>query len=263
MDEARLSAQSIVTYTNLVKLVVASALDEDGEQLFPRKWSNEFIDLPVIENQYQPAFTVENVPSILEKAKGPYQVLYALLAGTGLRIGEAFGLEIKHLSSDCRTITVEQSCFGCSVQKPKTKNAYRQVDLCTPLAGLLKSLVGNRQSGFVFANHAGHPLSQTNVLRRSLHPILKELGVNRTGFHAFRRFRNTFLRNYTACPDGLRRFWLGWGDEGMSGHYDKICEDSAFRREVAEKVAVGFAVPASMSPMSPRKSVTKAEQITA
>jgi hypothetical protein len=55
----------------------------------------------------------------------------------------------------------------------------------------------------------GKPLGQSNILRRSLHPVLEKLGIQRCGFHAFRRFRNTYLRNYTSCPNGLRNFWLG------------------------------------------------------
>ena len=45
-DEAGLSAKTINTYIGLVKLVIASALDENGEQLFPRKWNHEFLDIP-------------------------------------------------------------------------------------------------------------------------------------------------------------------------------------------------------------------------
>jgi site-specific recombinase XerD len=191
MHAANLSPQTITTYVNLVKLVVGSAIDENGEQLFPRKWNNEFIDLPVIENQKQPTFTAETMSAIVEKAYGQDQVLYALLAGTGLRVGEAFGLEVKHLSADCRTITVEQSCWQKKIQTPKTKSAYRQIDVCSELAKLLQQFIGDRKSGLVFVNGTGKPLSQTNVIRRSLHPILEELGVEKTGFHAMRRFRTT------------------------------------------------------------------------
>jgi hypothetical protein len=74
--------------------------------------------------------------------------------------GEAFGLEVKHLSPDCRTITFEQSCWEGDIQTPKTKNAYRQVDLCTPLADLLKAPIGDRQSGLVSTNAAGRPMSR-------------------------------------------------------------------------------------------------------
>ena len=41
MHEAGLSPKSIMNYIGLVKLVVASALDNNGEQLFPRKWNHQ------------------------------------------------------------------------------------------------------------------------------------------------------------------------------------------------------------------------------
>jgi integrase len=262
MHAANLSPQTMTTYVNLVKLVVGSAIDDNGEQLFPRKWNNEFIDLPVIENQKQPTFTAETMSAIVEKAYGQDQVLYALLAGTGLRVGEAFGLEVKHLSADCQTITVEQSCWGKSIQTPKTRSAYGQIDVCPELANLLKQLIQDRQSGLIFANGAGGPLSQTNVIRRSLHPILEELGVEKTGFHAMRRFRTTWLRKQRT-PEDLIRFWLGHAKSSMTDGYSKLADDIEYRREVVEKIGTGFTVPTSMRPMVPRIRKEKAQLIAA
>jgi integrase len=260
MHEAGLSPKTINNYIGLVKLVIASAIDDDGEQLFPRRWNSEFLDMPVVQNQHQPTFTAEMMNSIVQKANGQEQVLYALLAGTGLRVGEALGLEVKHLSADCRTLRVEQSCWEGDIQTPKTRNAYRQVDLCNSLAKLLKAFVRDRQSSLIFTNRAGKPLSQTNVLRRSLHPILKELGVNKAGFHAMRRFRTTWLRKQRA-PEDLIRFWLGHAKESVTDGYSKLDNDVEFRLEVAEQVGAGFEVPASMRPVRPRKTVEKGIEV--
>jgi integrase len=184
------------------------------------------------------------------------------LAGTGLRVGEALGLEIKHFSADCRNITVEQSCWEGNIQSPKTRNAYRQVDLCSSLADLLKAFIGKRQEGLVFTNRAGNPLSQPNVVRRSLHPILTELGVAKTGFHAMRRFRTTWLRKQRT-PEDLIQFWLGHAKSSVTDGYSKLAEDLEYRHEVAEQVGAGFAVPASMRPMRPRKAVKKEMEVAA
>ena len=262
MHAANLSPQTMTTYVNLVKLVVGSAIDDNGDELFPRKWNNEFIDLPVIENQKQPTFTAEAMSAIVEKATGQDQVLYALLGGTGLRVGEAFGLEVRHLSADCRIITVEQSCWGKSIQTPKTKSAYRQVDVCTELAKLLKQFIGDRRSGLLFANRIGGPLTQTNVVRRSLHPILEELGVEKTGFHAMRRFRTTWLRKQRT-PEDFIRFWLGHAKSSMTDGYSKLADDMEYRYEVAEKIGAGFSIPASMRPMVPRIRKRKVELVAA
>ncbi len=259
MHEAGLSPKTISNYIGLVKLVVASAIDNNGDELFPRKWNHEFLDLPLVENQHQPTFTPETMTSVVQKADGQEQILYSLLAGTGLRIGEAFGLEVKHLSADCHTITVEQSCWEGDIQTPKTKNAYRQVDLCTALADLLKAFIGDRQSGFLFANGAGKPLSQTNVVRRSLHPILEEIGAEKAGFHAMRRFRTIWLRKQRA-PEVRIKFWLGHAKQSITDGYSMLAQDVEFRREVAEKPGTGFEVPASMRPMRPRKSAEKRKE---
>jgi hypothetical protein len=43
MSAAGLSAKTIVNYVQVAKLVVASAVDEEGEQIYPRKWNHDFI----------------------------------------------------------------------------------------------------------------------------------------------------------------------------------------------------------------------------
>jgi hypothetical protein len=125
---ASLSAASIRDYMNIVKGVVASAINEDGEELFPRKWNEAYIDAPVIDAQPQPSATSDGVKAIVAAAKGQYQMLYALLAGCGpLRVGEALGLEIdKHISSDFRTLAVAQKAKRGIIQPYlKTKNGIR------------------------------------------------------------------------------------------------------------------------------------------
>jgi hypothetical protein len=47
MVEASLSPKTVNTYSQVVKSVVASAVNEEGEQLFLRKWNHEFVDMPV------------------------------------------------------------------------------------------------------------------------------------------------------------------------------------------------------------------------
>jgi site-specific recombinase XerD len=264
MAECGLSPKSIETYIGLVKLIVASALDEDGNELFPRKWNHEFMDMPMVEKQKQrrPAFDAQTVSAIVKKTSRAEQVLYALLAGSGLRIGEALGLEIRHISPDRRAVTVEQSCWRRRLQEPKTRNAYRQVDLCSPLAGLLKSFIGNRQSGLLFQNRKGKPLCKDNLRNRSLHRILEELKVEKTGFHAMRRFRATWLRKQ-GVPEDLIKFWLGHAEKSVTDGYSRLREDVEFRGEVAEKIGTGFALPAPMRPMRPKISNAEKREVTA
>ena len=108
-------------------------------------------------------------------------------------------------------------------------------------------------------------MSQTNLLRRSLHPILEKLGVEKTGFHAMRRSRTTWLRKNRA-PEDLIRFWLGHANKSVTDGYSKLDEDVEYRKEVAEKVGLGFqisTVKADVAPNAPRISVEVLEACAA
>lgn len=250
MVKAGLSPKTVNTYSQVVKSVVASAVNEEGEQLFPRKWNHEFVDMPVVDKSKQntPHFTSEVITGILASSKGYKQMFCALLGGTGLRAGEALGLEVdKHISVDFRTLYVRQKVRRGQLEDfLKTEGGRRDVDLCPALAEMLKKYVGERTSGFLFHNKNGNSFSQTNLLRRGLHPALKKLGQPKAGFHAFRRFRTTWLRK-NRTPEDLIRFWLGHADESVTDGYSKLREDVEYRREVADKIGLGFEI----SPQTP------------
>jgi integrase len=240
-----LAPATIRDYASWVKDVVASAIDENGEEKFPRKWNADFIDAPRVREQKQPAVTAEGVSGILRYAGGQYQMLYALLAGCGpLRVGEALGLEIKHISADFRTLQIEQKAKCSEIQDYlKTPAGKRQVDLCGLLAEMLKDHVGPRTSGLVFPNKAGKPLDQANIKVRSLHPILNHLALPLGGFNIFRRFRRTHLTKFTDCPKELKHYWSGHAPEHVSERYIKLGQEREFRLMWAEQIGMGFELP--------------------
>jgi hypothetical protein len=59
MLDAGLSTQSIVNYTKVAKMIVASAVSSEGDQLYPRKWNHDFIGIPILrcEEQHRPTIT--------------------------------------------------------------------------------------------------------------------------------------------------------------------------------------------------------------
>jgi integrase len=135
-----------------------------------------------------------------------------------------------------------RSVWNGQMQTPKTANAFREVDLHPSLAALLKAYVGRRTTGLLFSTAAGKPISQTNILKRSLHPVLKAIERDKAGFHSFRRFRTTWLRKNRA-PEDLIRFWLGHADKSVTDGYSKLKDDLAFRQLCASNVGLGFALP--------------------
>jgi integrase len=222
-----------------VKLIVASRLSEQGEPENPRTWNSNFLDLPIIGNQRQPCFSSADVVSIIKASNGQRKALYALLAGSGLRIGEAIGLEKQHISSDFRIISVRQSVYNGIVQSPKTSSGVREVDLSPELADLLKGTLGPIHGGFVFHTSNGSPLHQSNLLRRDFHPLLRRLWIEKQGFHGFRRFRVTCLRKQRTSED-LLKLWLGHSSGNITDRYSKVGLDISFRQEVSARTGLGF-----------------------
>lgn len=142
------------------------------------------------------------------------------------------------------------------------RNGYigvREVDITDSLAELLHDHLNGRRTGFVFRTAAGTPLARSNVLRRSLHKILGEMGREKCSFHAFRRYRVTHLRKQRV-PEDLLRFWIGHADGSVTDGYSKVKEDVEFRGFTAEQAGLGFHMPtvapklpvAPIAPIAPK-----------
>ena len=237
MAAAGLSPKTIVNYALVVKLVVASAVDGDGDQIYPRKWNHDFIGLPIVEpsKQRRPSITQAEVEQILSATSKRWAMLFALLAGTGLRIGEALGLKTTDFSDDCSVMQIKRSVWHGREQAPKTPNAVRVVDIPEPLALVLREHVAGRD-GYLFTTKNGNPLDSRNVLR-ALHATDKKVGL-----HAFRRFRAETLRR-ARVPEDLTKLWLGHSKQTVTDLYAIGLEkDEAWRREWCERVGLGFSL---------------------
>jgi len=252
MVKVGMSPKMVANVVQLAQMVVASAVNENGEQIYPRKWNHEFMDLPEVKNQRQPSHSSETMTAIAAGSEGREQMLYVLLGATAIRFGEALGLQIEeHISDDFSTLYIRQKVRNGRVQSfLKTENGVRDIDLDPTVAAMLKKFIGNRTWGFVFCSKNGLPLLQSNVLRLSLHPLLKRLGQPNSGAHAFRRFRTTWLRKQHA-PEDLIRFWLGHANKTITDLYSKLREDVAFRKKVAEQVGIGFELPGEIPEPAP------------
>ncbi len=252
MKQAELSDKTIVNYIHVLQSVIASVVNGEGEQVHPRTWDSHFIGLPVVNprKQNRPTRTAKEIEKILAAVAGRYRVLYALLAGSGLRIGEALAIrlgplseEYSTISEDCSTIYIRQAVWRGKEQDPKTDAAVRDVDVPKELAALLSEFVGDRREGFLFCSTSGKPLSSRNVLRDNLHPALLALKQPRAGFHCFRRFRESVLQMSDA-RNLLIDYWMGHENRDMGTRYAKqLIENIEWRKEWAEKVGLGFKLP--------------------
>jgi integrase len=273
LDAKKLSPKTVIEIIGFVKIVVASIVDDEGTPIYARTWNHEFMDMPVLGKQSQVAFEAPEIEKFIARARKRESVLYALLAGTGLRIGEALAIRISGtdeqtvISPDCRTIFVRKSIYNSTEQEPKTADAIRDVDVCSELASFIEAYIDKRKDGYLFCSDSGKPLLQRNILRDSLHGIQKgraELQSYRTvngtevkhilfpaipgvrkdteGFHAFRRYRSTHL-DLSEVPRGMAQFWLGHADKNITDRYVKMQGRIKERQTWAEKVGLGFKLP--------------------
>ena len=225
-----------MNYVQIVKMVVASAVNDEGDGIYPRSWNHDFIGLPIVqkEEQHRPTINEMELCETVSSMKERYAVLFSLLAGTGLRIGEALGLKTSDLSPNCRVFHVRRSIWRGKEQAPKTPNAIRVVDVPGPLAQVLWQY-SRGKSGYLFATVTGRPLLARNVLR-ALHGTGK-----RIGFHAFRRCRAAVLRK-AQVPEDLITLWLGHARTLTDRYAAQLRDDDQYRSEWCERAGLGFSV---------------------
>ena len=234
LSVAGLAPKTIVNVVTVVKLVVASAVDEEGDQLHPRVWNHEFIQLPLVikEKQNRPTITETEISALLKNVNERYAVLVALVAGTGLRIGEALALRTEDFDPDCHVLYVKRSVWHRCEQAPNPPNAIRLVDVPESLAQVLCPYIKGT-TGHLFTTRAGRLLDSRNVL-----DVLQRAG-RQGGYHAFRRFRFAVLRK-AGVPDDLIKLWLGHSQNLIDLYAAQLRYDETYRREWCEKAGLGF-----------------------
>jgi integrase len=163
-----------------------------------------------------------------------------------VRISEALALEAKHFVNDGRTIQVRQQVDRDRpriVQYVKTDAGLRDVDLCTTVAEYLQAFI-NSKNGLLFETRNGTPYLHNALQRRWLTPRLEAMGIDEKGmgFHAFRRFRKTWLRGKRVQED-INNFWMGHAPETMSEIYSRLDLELDLRLAEAQSMGVGFEVP--------------------
>jgi len=84
--------------------------------------------------------------------------------------------------------------------------------------------------------------NDTDILKHSLHPILKKLGLQQGGLNIFRRFRITRLET-AEVPAALQHTWSGHAKSHVSEVYKKLLKQREWHLRWAEKTGTGFTLP--------------------
>lgn len=151
----------------------------------------------------------EQLDAILRVAHPDHRALFRLLAGTGLRWGEAAALRRGDLRLDgSRPAVRVRRALGKPTRRdqdrarrdgtepaprwkrPKSRHGEREVPISPGLAvelrRHLRAMPPANAEALAFPSKAGTPLRHENVRRRYLRPATEEAGAAWAGFHTFR-----------------------------------------------------------------------------
>ena len=229
----------------VIKQVIKSATDSEGNELYPKTWNEGFIDAPAVvpTAQKAPLLPLESLLQAISGGSKQTQAFYALLAGSGLRLAEGIALRqgvddgvATFWDRDNGRIHVRTQVQNGAETAPKTAAGVRTVDLDPRLnVFLLKNLTS--APGLVFRN------SRQGFLNpKKLYQDAYANGIV-IGFHSFRRFRVTHLRSITSLPEDLIQFWTGHASKSITDRYSKLAQDVQFRQFWCAKAGIGFELP--------------------
>lgn len=149
---------------------------------------------PKVEKKDIDPFALSELDAVIGESEtlsaGP---LVALLAGTGMRLGEASALDVADWDPRAGTVAVTKTYsrrFG--VGPPKSANGRRTITVPAPCRPALDAAAGSRTAGPLFATRAGNrPIK--SLVQRAFRRLLGRLGLRYRSVHQLRHSVATHL----------------------------------------------------------------------
>lgn len=190
------------------------------------------VELPEIPERDAATLTAAELRTLLDgTADEWWGPLWALLAGTGLRISEALGLAWDDVDLDAGTVRVAAQIArrdGAWARVPALKAARSLERIALPafardaLERHRRRMASERRPewrfhGLVFVTPAGDPPYEWHLLE-ALYAAETRLGLPRMGAHGFRHSSATLLADAGVAED-VRMRRLGHATAAMARHY--------------------------------------------
>lgn len=198
---------------NLFKIAINAAVDDEILQ------RNRFTKMTLsakqeAEDKPDNYFTPAELRVFLQAAKAHENetnyTFFLTLAYTGMRRGEALGLQWKNIDFKNKTITVERTRDNKGVRTPKTKNSYRTIPVDDLLIKQLQAYrkwcletklyfgLKVKEESFVFISYQTGERIGDNTPMYSLKRLLKKAKLSNITLHGLRHTHCTNLLNQGA-----------------------------------------------------------------
>lgn len=123
-------------------------------------------------------FAMDEVLTLIEKARADYADYFRVRFFTGLRSGEVHGLKWDRVDFDRRLIRIRETFQKGRTEYTKTDGSQRDVQMSQPVFDALKRQESATKAlgGYVFCNRKGQPIDNHNFVHRVWNPLLRHLG---------------------------------------------------------------------------------------
>ncbi len=170
--------------------------------IFHRANPFELVDRPTPRPKEMHEMTIDEARRFIAAARQDrLAALFILLVTSGLRLGEALGLQWQDIDFEKRRIAIRRSLteVGGVVQlgSTKTRGSRRSVEIgAVAMGALSKHHVAQQGQGssseLVFTTAIGTPLRRSNLRRSHFEPILKRAGIKSLTIHGLRHAMTSF-----------------------------------------------------------------------
>jgi len=171
--------------------------------------------LPKMVKTQQDWLTLEQMRELIA-CSDVNKPLVALLCETGLRVGEALGLQTQDVDFYAKTLTVNRSVYGGESQTPKTTNAYRSMCISQRLSSLLHGQSDVPPSAYIFRTTRGGPAWPGELRTNVLDPLARSLGIKPVGYHAYRRGSASMYASDIGMPEKVLSHRMGHAGRGLT-----------------------------------------------
>jgi integrase len=173
-----------------------------------------------------PVFTLslDEIKRVIAAADEPCRTFYMILAETGIRGGEICALRVDDLDLENAAIHVRQSVWRGKLQTVKSRRGNRRFSMSPELAQHLRSYLCTWRPNalrLLFATQNGTPWDHSLVRKRKFHPLLRQVGIQQCGFHAFRHGNATLL-DQIGAPMAVRQNRLGHAEAQTTMGYTHV-----------------------------------------
>ena len=205
---SKLKPRTLKSMHDIFRIAINAAIDDE---VLDR---NRFLKISIHDETLQADkelnyFSPEELNVFLKHAKenSSYTIYMVLLAlsYSGMRKGEALGLQWKHIDFEHNIFRVEQTRDQHGTRTPKTKNSYRNIFMDENVIREVKSyrtwckqkmlasgMKWNENSYVFISNETSYPLNGM-ALQKPMNRIIKQLSLPKVSPHGLRHTHCTIL----------------------------------------------------------------------